>query len=220
MRALARERLSSYREPASRNPQDVLTRLIREPCTRTPFRLLSIRAPRQAVLRTSSWLAPSSLPPTGLATSRWRRRTMRPTDVCHPNELRAPAPRAFPAHSRHFRSADTPRSLGLRAVMTGGPNVSRHSRPLRRIVIERKSRALLPHGLESRTWAFSSHGADAIEPLTPLSRPLVDPHASSTFADAASWPQNATVGVALRVGGLRDRQDQRERLLVKADASC
>jgi hypothetical protein len=58
-RALARERLSSYREPASRNPQDARTRLLREPCTRTPFRLLSIRAPRQAVLRTSSWLAPS-----------------------------------------------------------------------------------------------------------------------------------------------------------------
>jgi hypothetical protein len=31
-------------------------------CTRAPFRLLSIRAPRQAVLRTSSWLAPSSHP--------------------------------------------------------------------------------------------------------------------------------------------------------------
>ena len=59
-RASARERLLSYREPASRNPQDVHpeTRL-GNPCTRAPFRLLSIRAPRQAVLRTSSWLAPS-----------------------------------------------------------------------------------------------------------------------------------------------------------------
>jgi hypothetical protein len=35
------------------------------------------------------------------------------------------------------------------------------------------SRALLPHGLESRAWAFSSHGAAAIEPLTPLSLALL-----------------------------------------------
>jgi len=41
--------------------------------------------------------------------------------------------------------------------------------------MQRKSRALLPHGLETRAWAFSSHGADAIEPLTPLSRPLFHP---------------------------------------------
>jgi len=34
-------------------------RLIKNPRTRAPFRLLPIRAPRQAVLRTSSWLAPS-----------------------------------------------------------------------------------------------------------------------------------------------------------------
>ena len=44
---------------------------------------------------------------------------MRPTDVCHPNELRAPAPRAFPARSRSFRCADAPRRLRLRAVVPG-----------------------------------------------------------------------------------------------------
>jgi hypothetical protein len=39
---------------------------------------------------------------------------------------------------------------------------------------------------ESRAWAFSSHGADATEPLTPLSRSsLVHPHASRAFARAA-----------------------------------
>jgi hypothetical protein len=41
---------------------------------------------------------------------------------------------------------------------------------------------------ESRAWAFSSHGADAIEPLTPLSQPLIHPHASPTFVRAATWP--------------------------------
>jgi hypothetical protein len=119
--------------------------------------------------------------PTGLATSRWRRRAMRPTDVCHPIELRAPAPRAFPARSRSFRCADTPWSLGLHAALPGDRTFHDVRRPLRRIVIERCSRSLLPHGLENRAWALSSHGADPIEPLTPLSRPSVHPRASDRF---------------------------------------
>jgi hypothetical protein len=44
---------------------------------------------------------------------------MRPTDVCHPNDLRAPASRAFPASCRDFRRVDTPRSLRLRTVVPG-----------------------------------------------------------------------------------------------------
>jgi len=44
---------------------------------------------------------------------------MRSTDVCHPNDLRAPAPRAFPARSRRFRGGESPRSLGLRVALPG-----------------------------------------------------------------------------------------------------
>jgi hypothetical protein len=40
----------------------------------------------------------------------------------------------------------------------------------------------------SWAWAFSTHGADAIEPLTPLSRSDVHPRASLAFARAAAWP--------------------------------
>jgi len=74
--------------------------------------------PRSASGGATDFLLASALScsPTGLATSRWRRRAMRPTDVCHPFELRAPAPRAFPARSRHFRSGDAPRRIRLRAV--------------------------------------------------------------------------------------------------------
>jgi len=36
-------------------------------------------------------------------------------------------------------------------------------------------RALIPHGLETRAWAFSSHGEQSAEPLTPLSRSIVHP---------------------------------------------
>jgi len=51
------------------------------PCTRAPFRLLSIRAPRQAELRTSSWLAPSS---TTRPCDRPAEKTRDATDRCLP----------------------------------------------------------------------------------------------------------------------------------------
>jgi hypothetical protein len=98
---------------------------------------------------------------------------MRPTDVCHPYELRVPAPRAFSVRSRHFRGGDTPRSLGLRDVGLRDRMFHDIRDRFGGSSIQHKSRALLPHGLETRTWALSSHGADPIEPLTPLSRPLL-----------------------------------------------
>jgi hypothetical protein len=154
-------------------------RLTRRPCTRRLFkepahtRTVSPSAHSCPASggATNFFLASAlSGSPTGLATSRWRRRAMRPTDFCHPNELRVPAPCAFPARSRDFRRGDAPRRLRLRAVLLGDRTFHDVRRPLRRIVIEHESRALLPHGLETRAWAFSSHGVDATEPLTPLSR--------------------------------------------------
>jgi len=60
-RAAARERLPSYCEPASFHPRTdrALFPMKERACDRAPFRLLSTRAPRQAVLRASSRLAPS-----------------------------------------------------------------------------------------------------------------------------------------------------------------
>jgi len=58
-----------------------------------------------------------------LAMRRRRRHAMRPNDICHPNELRAPAPRRVPGSLRHFRSGDSARSLRDRAGLTGGPEV-------------------------------------------------------------------------------------------------
>jgi hypothetical protein len=92
---------------------------------------------------------------------------MRPTDVCHPYDLRAPASRAFPASCRDFRRVDTPRSLRLRAVLPGDRTVHAartasadppsHNRDAVR-VLEFAS-CLRPHGFLARAWAFSSHGA-------------------------------------------------------------
>ena len=48
---------------------------------------------------------------------------MRPTDVCHPNDLRAPASRTFPASSRDFRRVDTPQGLRPCVVVPGDQTV-------------------------------------------------------------------------------------------------
>jgi hypothetical protein len=111
-RARARERLPSYREPPSRNPRPGLhTFLIGgawSPRTVSPF-----LHPCPASGGASGFLPASALmSPRGLATSRCPRRAMRPIDVCHPYDLRLPAPRSFPVHSRDFRRVDVPRSLG------------------------------------------------------------------------------------------------------------
>jgi len=101
---------------------------------------------------------------------------MRPTDFCHPIELRALAPRVFPARSRHFRGGEAPWSVRLHATLLRDRTFHDARRPLRRVDhAARRLRSLLPHGLENRTWAFSSHGADATEPLTPLSQPSSSP---------------------------------------------
>jgi hypothetical protein len=135
---------------------------------------------------------------------------MRPTDVCHPNELRAPAPRAFPVRSRHFRSGDAPRRLRLRAVVTGGPNVSRRSKDrFGGSSFNTRPRALLPHGLETRAWAFSSHGADAIEPLTPLSRAPGSTSRLTQLPGCCNLAVRPSFGRFVWVGGCGDRQDHR-----------
>jgi hypothetical protein len=73
---------------------------------------------------------------------------------------------------------------------TGGPDVSR--RPKDRFggsTMQHSTRApgLTTFG-ESRAWAFSSHGADAIEPLTPLSQAPESSSASLGFPGAAMSP--------------------------------
>ena len=108
---------------------------------------------------------------------------MRPTDVCHPIELRAPAPRVFPIRSRHFRGGEAPRRLRLHAATTGGPDVSRRPKTAsagRHSAQFSNSTALRPG---ERTWAFSSHGTAATEPLTPPSRPSCFPAFASPSRD-------------------------------------
>jgi hypothetical protein len=105
----------------------------------------------------------------------------------------------------------------------GGPSVSRHPRPLRRTVPLRVFRALFPRGLETRTWALSSHGTQATRPLTPLSQSLsYILSASSSFPDVACFFVLATrprfYGLEW-IGGCGDRQAHRLNRLVKAGTS-
>jgi len=116
-RALARERLSSYREPASRNPQAAHKRLVRDSCVRALFRLLPIRAPRQAVLRTSSWLAPSV---TNRSCDLPALKARNASNRClPPNQTACTRTSRVPGSLRRFRDVDTPRRLRLRAVIPG-----------------------------------------------------------------------------------------------------
>jgi len=148
--------------------------LFRKSLTRAPFRLLSIRAPRQAALRTSSWLAPFE-PPTGLATSRCERRAMHPTDFCHPNETACARTSCVPGSLSPLSRRGCPTESWAPYGVTGGQDVSRRPRTASADRHRHVTFAPRPHGLDHEAWAYCSHGVDAIEPLTSLSRSLVHP---------------------------------------------
>jgi len=174
---------------------------------------------RQAVLRTSSWLAPS------LTTVR---PCDRPVKKTHDVSNRRLPPKRL-ACTRTSRIPDSRALVAQRGGPTeswapygtiGGLDVSRRPRPLRRIVLACEPSALLPHGLETEAWAFSSHGMRAIEPLTPLSRTAftLTPHrASPELLD--SWPRVSLLERLAWVGGCAGRRDHPHRRLVKSDAS-
>jgi len=96
---------------------------------------------------------------------------MRPIDFCHPNELCAPAPRAFPARARSFRCGDAPRSLRLRQALPGDRTF--HD------VRDRFGGSSMNTNLARRCLTAFRHERgrclptvlNAIEPLAPLSRP-------------------------------------------------
>jgi hypothetical protein len=114
--------------------------------------------------------------------------TNRPCDLPVEKTLDASNRRLPPKRSACTRTSRVPGSLSplsRRGVPTeswaplgtsGDLDASRRPGSLRRIVFNlRVNSSLLPYGLLTRAWAFSSHGDVAIEPLTPLSRPFVHP---------------------------------------------
>jgi hypothetical protein len=174
------------------------------------------------VLRISFWLAPSlSHRPTLRSTGEEDARCVEPTSATHTNYVHPHLVRSqlAPLVTQRGRPPETKAPDDT----IGGPSVSRHPRPLRRTVSACLLRALIPRGLEFRTWAFSSHGAHAAEPLTPLSRPLsYILSASSSFPDVACFFVFATrprfYGLG-RIGGCGDRQARRPAVSVKSRRS-
>jgi hypothetical protein len=114
-------------------------------CTRAPFRLLSIRAPRQAVLRTSSWLAPSLFTnrPCDLPVEKTRdasNRCLPPNRTACTRTSRVPGSLSQLSLRGHPVESWAPRGT------TGGPDVSR--RP--KTASADRHRALVPVSTASR----------------------------------------------------------------------
>ena len=173
-RAKARERLLSYRECASRNPQTELAPTCLEIALfRAPFRLLSARAPRQAVLRASSGLAPCrSSEPCDPPEDKTRDASDR---LLPPERFTCTRTSWVPSSLRDFRCVDPHGVLGSVKLQLGDrvfhdtrDRFGGSSLDTRCHIASLLSAPFAVRELGA--WAFSSHGASKpIEPLTPLS---------------------------------------------------
>jgi hypothetical protein len=168
-RAKARERLPSYLEPASRDPQVAReANLFDRIHARAPFRLLSIRAPRQAVLRTSSRLAPLCVDRScDLPTKKTRDASDR---LLPPNRTACTRTSCVPRSWLIFRATGRARRIRHRAAVPGDRMFHDIRERFGGSSCSAESRAHHLTVMETRRGRFSSHGADATEPLTPLSR--------------------------------------------------
>jgi hypothetical protein len=185
--ASALERLSSYREPSSRNPKTSHPRfLVWKRGARAPFRLLSTRAPRQAVLRASSRLAPRDFHHEvsrlqGAQDARCVQSTSATQTICV-----YPVPRRVPGSSCSFRCLDVPRSLRLRATRPGDRTFHdvrlASADPHRTRTSYRVPSWRSPEG---RAWASYTHGARCDRTSD---APVASPSSTSrspTFVDEA-----------------------------------
>jgi len=96
----------------------------RNPRTRAPFRLLPVRAPRQAVLRTSSWLAPSRITnrPCDLPVEKTRDASNR---CLPPKRTVCTRTSRVPGSLSQLSLRGRPTESKAPCSITGGPDVSR-----------------------------------------------------------------------------------------------
>jgi hypothetical protein len=127
--------------------------------------------PRSASGGATNFLPASALLlPSDLAIDRQRRRAMRRTDVCHPIESRAPAPRSFPFRAPLARRGHPVESLAPRGE-TGGPGV--FTTPETASADRHKTHVLCTFRVSAsmhQRGRFLPTEPCATEPLTPLSR--------------------------------------------------
>jgi hypothetical protein len=197
---ISRERLSSYREPASDEPTDRAQEdLFGDPAPAPRFAFCPFAPRVRRSYRTSSRLAPFDHP-----------RTLRPAGV---KDARRVQPMSATQTNCVYPHLVCSR-LALATCAAGTPHgvlgSVRHDRGTERFTTPDErfggpasstNLAKMASRLLSRARALSSRGANAIEPLTPLSRPDCHPRASPAFARAAVLAVASAFGLGTRVGG-------------------
>jgi hypothetical protein len=172
---------------------------------RAPFRLLSARAPRQAVLRASSRLASCFVETTTRPCDLPAYKTRDAFDrLLPPERLTCTRTSRVPGLRYGFRRMNTPRSLGLRAV-DRGTGCFHDTRD--------RFGGLHSHALcleftlfgVDRAWALSSHGAGC-------NRASDTSVATSSSTECVGAPSRSG-----SVGG--SHQGHRDHLLVKEEGS-
>jgi hypothetical protein len=190
----------------------------RRSCTRAPFRLLPIRAPRQAVLRTSSRLAPSlvhqqALRPPGGEDAR----CVQPMSATQTNYV-------YP----HLVCS----RLALAAFAAGTPRgvfgSARQYRGTGRFTTSKTASAdrLRAFDLDLRALRPSVKSVGVVFPRCSCDRTSDIPVAASRSSSRLTRLRGCCLSPSVlllegfeRVGGCRDHQDHRYRRLVKVDAS-
>jgi hypothetical protein len=168
-----------------------------------PFHPLSIRAPRQAGLRTSFRLAPSCYRTALRPTDREDARCDEPISAIQSNHvhphlarsrLRSPlARRGHPAEAVAPRSEDRGTRRFTTPVTASAGRRTTHVLRTFRVSASMQS-----------AWAFSSHGAVCDRASDTPVAILLAPPASFAFARAASWPR---VPVFVRIGAGRKTEE-------------
>lgn len=150
---------------------------------RAPFRLLSTRALRQAVLRASSRLAPSrSTSPCGLPVRKTRDASNR---LLPPERKRLPVRRTFSIRHAAFTAWDAPRQSVAVALRDRG---NEHFHDARSTSASSPSntfpRAFVLAASGTSAGLFDTAALDGMRPLTPPSRALLPLRAHVTFVRA------------------------------------
>lgn len=167
-RAKARERLPSYRELASRNPQTEPARTVLivralPPTVSPSLGSCPASGGASSLLLASDLALQQALRPALVGENKTRDESDR---LLPPERFTCTRTSCVPGSLRDSRRVDTPRSLGLRAVYRGTEcfttlvNASADLRWTRAAILPlRPPHRLFDRVRELRAWALSSHGA-------------------------------------------------------------
>jgi hypothetical protein len=164
-------------------------------------------------LPASALAHPSTLRPPGDEDARCVQPTSATQSNCvHPHLV---CSQILTPLTRRGRPTESKAPYGI----SGGPDVSRHPRTLRRARRLALSSSRCLAAVRDERGRFLPTARMRAVPLTPVSPLRVHPHASPAFAGAATWPYVLLLEGVVRVGGCGRGRGHRPRRLVKADVS-